>query len=154
VTEATDKARAGTSKVIEGLREAMDTGNTQAFIDHFAEDGVYESPFALAGQPSRWEGFAAISEHLGGENPTKKLLEFTKVTVKVNLGHDPEVATAQFTIEGKVRATGEHFTLPSSIGVIRVRDGKIVHYQDYTNILRGAQIAGVLAQFAASLAQA
>jgi ketosteroid isomerase-like protein len=154
VTEATDKARAGTSKVIEGLREAMDTGNTQGFIAHFAEDAVYESPFSLAGQPNRWEGFAAISEHLGAENPTKNLLEFTKVTVEVHLGHDPEEATAQFTIQGKVRATGEQFTLPSSIGVIRVRDGKIVHYQDYTNMLRGAQIAGVLPQFAARLAQA
>jgi ketosteroid isomerase-like protein len=41
--------------------------------------------------------------------------------------------------------------MPSSIGIIRVRDGKVVSYHDYTNILRGAQVAGVLPQFAASL---
>lgn len=80
------------------------------------------------------------------------LLEFHKVSVVVHQSTDPEVVTAEFTIEGKSVSTGEPFKFPSSIGVIRVRGGKIAHYRDHASILRGAQIAGVLPQFGASLA--
>ncbi|WP_051385693.1 nuclear transport factor 2 family protein [Actinokineospora inagensis] len=153
MTEVSDQT-ATTAEVVERLRAAMESGQPQDFIAQFAEDAVYETPFELAGRPSRWEGFQAVSEHLGAENPTKQLLEFNRVTVETHLGADPEVVTAQFTIAGKVLASGEQFVLPSSIGIIQVRDGKIVRYQDYTNTLRGAQLAGVLKHFAASLAAA
>ncbi|PPK71469.1 nuclear transport factor 2 family protein [Actinokineospora auranticolor] len=151
MTEASNLAAAGTHEVIESLRQAMETGDDQAFLSHFAEDAVYETPFVLGGRPSRWEGYAAISEHLGQANPVRGLLEFTRVTVEVHQGADPHEATVQFAIEGRVRATGEAFALPSSVGVVRVRDGKVVRYQDYVNTLRGAQVAGVLPQFAESL---
>jgi ketosteroid isomerase-like protein len=107
----------------------------------------------MAGSPSRYEGIAAIREHLRTDNPMAKLLEFHKVSVVVHESTDPEVVTAEFTIEGTFLGTGEPFRFPSSIGVIRVRDGKIARYRDYPNILRGAQIAGMLPQFAASLTQ-
>jgi ketosteroid isomerase-like protein len=153
VTEVSDKTVATTGEVIEVLREAMETDETERFIAQFAEDAVYETPFALEGQPSRLEGFETISKVLGADNPMKNLLEFEKVSVRVHPGADPELATAQFTIEGKVVASGAPFVLPSSVGIIRVRHGRVVHYTDYTNILRGAQIAGVLKQFAESLTQ-
>jgi ketosteroid isomerase-like protein len=153
VTEANDKTVATTCEVIEVLRQAMETDETERFIAQFAEDAVYETPFVLDGQPSRLEGLETISKVLGADNPMKNLLEFQKVSVQVYPGANPELATAQFTIEGKVVASGDSFVLPSSVGIIRVRHGKIVHYTDYTNILRGAQIAGVLKQFAESLMQ-
>jgi ketosteroid isomerase-like protein len=151
VPETTEYAAATTHEVIERLANAMETGRKDIFIAQFAEDAVYETPFVLAGQQSRWEGFAAVSEHLNADNPTRSLLAFDKVSVVIHLGADGEEATAQFLVDGRVLATNESFHLPSSIGIIRVRHGKIVHYTDYTNVLRGAQVAGVLKQFGASL---
>ncbi|MEZ0110259.1 ketosteroid isomerase-like protein [Catenulispora sp. EB89] len=154
-TEAGAQSAATTAEVIERLRAAMESGQNEQFVSQFAPDAVYETPFGLDG-PKRWEGFEAISEHLLGvaANSARSLLTFDRVTVTVHPGADPEQATAQFTIEGTVNATGEPFVLPSSIGVIRVRDGKITGYQDYTNTLRGAQIVGGLQQFAAMLGHA
>lgn len=155
MTETNTQPAVATTEVIERLREAMQSGQNELFISQFAPDAVYETPFGLDG-PKRWEGFEAISEHLRGvaTNSARRLLTFDKVTVTVHQGADPEQATAQFTVEGTVKATGEPFVLPSSIGVIRVRNGSITSYQDYTNTLRGAQIVGGLEQFAAMLRHA
>lgn len=152
MTEATKQTTATAREVVERLRVAMETRNNDDFIDQFAEDGVYEAPFALGDTPSRFDGITEIRTHLGAENPMANLLEFHKVSVDVQQSIDPEVVTVEFRIEGKSLGTGELFAFPSSIGVIRVRDGKIAYYRDHANILRGAQLAGVLPQFAASLA--
>ena len=155
MTENNAQSAATTAEVIERLRASMESGEYERFIAQFAPDSVYETPFGLDG-PKRWEGFAAVSEHLRGAaaNTVRSLLTFDKVTVTVHPAADPEEATAQFVIEGTVKSTGEPFVLPSSIGVIRVRNGMIVSYQDYTNILRGAQLVGGLERFAAMLVDA
>ncbi|WP_194916809.1 nuclear transport factor 2 family protein [Catenulispora rubra] len=152
MTQPDTQSAATTTEVIERLRAAMESGQNDQFISQFAPDAVYETPFGLDG-PKRWEGFEAISEHLQGvaANSARSLLTFDKVTVTVHPGADPDQATAQFTVEGTVKATGEPFVLPSSIGVIRVHNGKIAGYQDYTNTLRGAQLVGGLERFAAML---
>jgi ketosteroid isomerase-like protein len=151
VTEATKQTMATPREVVERLRVAMQTRNNDDFIDQFADDGVYETPFALADAPSRFEGIDEVRRHLGTDSPMAALLEFHEVSVVVHESNDPEIVTAEFTIAGKSVSTGEPFRFPSSIGVIRIREGKIVYYRDHANILRGAQIAGALSQFAASL---
>jgi ketosteroid isomerase-like protein len=45
---------------------------------------------------------------------------------------DPEVVVAELELRGTVRGTGRPFAFPS-VGVIRVRDGRIVAYRDYYN---------------------
>jgi ketosteroid isomerase-like protein len=147
----TDSA-AAVRQVIERLREAMETGRHEEFVAQFAPDGVYETPFALAGAPSRWEGFDAVREHLLGVSSARSVLDFTSVEAIVHPGADPAEAVVRFVITGKVISTGEAFVLPSSVGIIRVRDGKIVSYLDYPNVLRGAQLTGNLQRLTASLA--
>ncbi|MFD7924310.1 nuclear transport factor 2 family protein [Streptomyces sp. NPDC059740] len=141
------------AEIAERLRAAMESKDKHAFVDEFAEDGVYELPFALEGAPSRFEGLETIRPLLTRDNPMSQLLDIRKVSVDVHQSTDPDVMTVEFTVEGENSASGEPFSFPSSIGVVRVRDGKIVHYRDYPSSLRGAQCAGMLKQYAEMLAK-
>lgn len=138
-------------EIVERLRKSLETRNNNEFIDQFADDGVFELPFALEGSEARFEGINEIRKRFGITSSMGKLLEIHKVTANVYENIDPEVVTAEFMIEGKSLATGKSFNLPSSICVIKIRNGKIINYRDYPNTLGGAQIAGMLSQFAASL---
>ncbi|QMU71598.1 nuclear transport factor 2 family protein [Streptacidiphilus sp. P02-A3a] len=151
MTEATDQTTSRL-ELVERLRTAMETKDKHAFVDQFADDGVYELPFALDGAPSRWEGIDTIRALLTADSPMSKLLDIQRVSVQAQPGVTPDVVTVEFTVEGKNASTGEAFSFLSSIGVIRVRDGKIVYYRDYPSSLRGAQVAGMLKPYAESLA--
>ncbi|MDH6121824.1 nuclear transport factor 2 family protein [Kitasatospora sp. GAS204B] len=153
MTEATNGSAATPVEVVERLRKAMEVKDRAAFVDEFAADGVYELPFSLAGAPSTYTGIDEVRALLVRDNPMSKVMEFNRVSAEVHQSTDPEVVTVEFTIDGKNNSSGESFTFLSSVGVIRVRDGKIVHYRDYPSMLRGAQVAGMLKPFAESLAK-
>jgi ketosteroid isomerase-like protein len=140
-------------EIAERVRAAIETMDRQAFVDSFADDGVYELPFALAGATSRYEGIDAIRPLLMADSPMANLLDIQKVSVAAQQSTDPEVVTVEFTVEGKNGASGEPFSFLSSIGVFRVRGGKIVHYRDYPNAPRAAQVIGMLRQYAESLSR-
>ncbi|MFJ9775494.1 nuclear transport factor 2 family protein [Kitasatospora sp. NPDC101157] len=140
-------------QVVERLRAAMEVKDRAAFVDEFAADGVYELPFSLADAPSRFEGIDAIRALLVRDSPMSNVMEFHRVSAQVHQSTDPETVTVEFTVEGKNTTSGEPFSFLSSVGVIRVVDGKIKHYRDYPSVLRGAQVAGMLKPYAESLAK-
>lgn len=139
------------TEVVEQIRVSLETRNNNAFINLFADDGIFELPFALDSSQAKYEGIDKIRERYGSPSPMGKLLELDKVSVVIHETTDREVVIAEFTSRGKSLATGVMFSFPSSIGVIRVRNGKIIHYRDYPNILHGAKITGMMQQFADSL---
>lgn len=49
-------------EVLERRRRAVVAGDTEAFADLFAVDGVLEMPFAVDGVPARLEGREAIQD--------------------------------------------------------------------------------------------
>ncbi len=63
---------------------------------------------------------------------------------------DPEVVVAEIEHHGTSRVTGQPYRV-RAIGVIRVRDGEIVSYDDYMNPLRIAQIFGRTDELVAAL---
>ncbi|MFC8716689.1 nuclear transport factor 2 family protein [Kitasatospora sp. NPDC057198] len=141
------------AQVVERLRTAMETKDRSAFVDEFAADGVYELPFSLAGAPSRFEGIDAVRALLVRDSPMSRAMEFDRVSARVLQSTDPETVTVEFTVDGRNSASGEPFSFLSSVGVIRVVDGKVKHYRDYPSVLRGAQVAGMLKPYARSLAE-
>jgi ketosteroid isomerase-like protein len=119
--------------VVEDVRR-MVAGEGVAFADLFAADGVLEYPFAAAGQPSRLEGRQAIRDYFSAGLPSRSLFAQDGVTTTVHDTADPEVVVAQIEHHGTSRLTGQPYRL-RAIGVIRVRDGEIVEYQDYMDAI-------------------
>ncbi len=108
----------------------MVAGEGVALADLFAEDGVLEYPFAAAGQPPRLEGRQAIRDHFGASLPSRALFEQDDVEAIVHDTADPEVVVAQIEHHGTSKLTGQPYRL-RAIGVIRVRGGETISYQDY-----------------------
>ena len=65
---------------------------------------------------------------------------------------DPEVVVAEITHHGWSKAAGEPYR-HTALGVIRVRDGQIVHYDDYMNPIALARLLSRTSDLAAALAQ-
>lgn len=139
-------------EVVEQVR-LMVAGEGVDFAGLFAEDGVLAYPFAMPGQPAELRGRDAIRAYFGALGPrARDMLVIEGVEALVRETDDPEVVVTEITHHGRSRATSEpyrHFAL----GVIRVRDGEIVRYDDYMNPIAVARLRGRTAELAASLAQ-
>ena len=142
-----------TAAVIETLRDALEKRRFDLFVKQFAQDGVYELPFALPTTPGRFAGIDAIRARFEAiaQSPTTQLLQVTQVSAECMQTTDPEVAVVRFTTQARNSRTEEATTMISSLAVVRCRGGQVMSYQDYPNTLGIARAAGVLQQFAASL---
>jgi uncharacterized protein len=137
-------------EVVEQVRR-MVAGEGVSFADLFAEDGVLEYPFPLPGQPRRLEGRAAIEAYFGAAPGSRQVFEMDGVDALVRETDDPEVVVAQIEHHGRSRVTGQPYRF-RALGVIRVRDGEIVSYEDYMDPLAAARLLGREKELAAALA--
>ena len=116
------------TQVSDIIRDSVLSGDLRWADRHLADDGVFEFPFAAPGRPKRYEGKAAFLAMAG---PARAALPFTFDTCEIRTVHrtaDPEVAIVEYEIGGRVR--GEHRT-SALIAVLRIRDGKVVHWREY-----------------------
>lgn len=103
-----------------------------AFLNLFADDIVFEFPYAQEPNPKRLDGKAALQQYLEKLGEVLEITSFTKPVI--HIAADAPVFFAQFEASGKNMATGRPYE-QSYISVIEVKNGKIVHYQDYWNPL-------------------
>ena len=127
-------------QVVDQVRR-MVAGEGGAFADLFAEDGVLTYPFPAPGQPSELRGREAIREYHDAASERRQLIEMAGLDVLVRETDDPEVVVAQIEHHGTSRVTGEPYRV-RALGVIRVRNGEIVSYDDYMDPLAIARIFG------------
>ncbi|MEV0902529.1 nuclear transport factor 2 family protein [Actinoplanes sp. NPDC049802] len=145
-------ARRSPHDVVEQVRR-MVAGENVVFADLFAEDGVLEYPFALPGQPHQLRGREAIRAFFGNTPGSRRLFEMDGVDALVRDTGDPEVVVTEIEHYGRSTGTGEAYRF-RALGVIRVRDGEIVSYQDYMDPIATARLLGRTADLAAALADA
>lgn len=139
-------------EVAEQVRR-MVAGEGVDFADLFAEDGVLTYPFGLPGQPSELRGREVIRDYFGDRSQARDLLVMEGVEAVVRETDDPEVVVTEITHHGWSKAVGEHYR-HTALGVIRVRDGEIVRYDDYMNPIAVARLLGRTGELAAALASA
>jgi uncharacterized protein len=139
-------------EVAEQVRR-MVAGEGVDFADLFAEDGVLTYPFGLPGQPSELRGRQAIRDYFRGRSRSRDLLVMEGVEAVVRQTDDPEVVVTEITHHGWSKAAGEPYR-HTALGVIRVRDGEIVRYDDYMNPIALARLLGRTGELAAALASA
>ena len=131
----------------------MVAGEGVAFADLFAADGVMAYPFAPPGLPSELRGRDAIRAYFDGLGPSRDLFAMDGVDAKTWETDDPQVVVTEITHHGKSNVTGAPY-LFTALGVIRVRDGEIVHYDDYMDPIALARLLGRTGELAAALTAA
>lgn len=138
-------------EVAEQVRR-MVAGEAVSFAGLFAADGVLTYPFAPPGQPRELRGRDAIRAHFGTAGASRDLFEMEGVEAIVHETTDPEVVITEITHHGRSRVTGGPYRF-TALGVIRVRDGAIVRYDDYMDPIAMAGLLGRTHELAAALAR-
>jgi len=131
----------------------MVAGEGVVFADLFAADGVLAYPFAMPGQPPELRGREAIRDYFAGMEAARGLFVFEGVDAVVRETDDPEVVVTEITHYGQSKITGGPYR-HAALGVIRVRDGEIVRYDDYMDPIAIARLTGRTRELAAALADA
>jgi uncharacterized protein len=123
-------------QLLERTHTLILEGRLDDYADLFAEDGVFEIPFAPAGVPRRIEGRDALrSLFRAGAERSRRTARFTGVDYRaVHETADPEVVVAEFEVRGERTQGGEPFTF-SDVIVLRAREGRILSLRDYWNPL-------------------
>lgn len=136
-------------QVAEEVRK-MVAGEGVVFADLFAAEGVLAYPFAAPGQPPELRGRETIREYFAAVGGAREAFVMEGVDAVVRQTEDPEVVVTEITHHGQSKATGGPYRF-TALGVIRVRDGEIVRYDDYMNPIAMARLLGRTEQLAAAL---
>jgi hypothetical protein len=140
-----------TPREVAELVRKMVAGEGVVFADLFAADGVLTYPFAIPGQPEELRGRDAIRAFFAGLEPARGAFTMDGVDAVVRETDDPEVVVTEITHHGTSTVTGEPYR-HLALGVIRVRDGEIVRYDDYMDGIALARLLGRTKDLAAALA--
>jgi len=119
----------------------MVAGEGVVFADLIAPDGVLEYPFTLPGQPRELRGREAIRSYFVTAPGSRQVFAMDGVEAVVRETDDPEVVVTEIEHHGRSLVTGEPYR-SRALGVIRVRNGQIVHYQDYMDAIATAGSSG------------
>ena len=139
-------------EVAEQVRR-MVAGEGVEFADLFAEDGVLAYPFGLPGQPAELRGREAIRSYFTNMSRARDLMVMEGVEALIRQTDDPEVVVAEITHHGWSKAADAPYE-HKALGVIRVRGGEIVRYDDYMNPIAVARLLGRTGELADALAGA
>ena len=142
-----------TPREVAELVRRMVAGEEVEFASLFAADGVLTYPFAFPGQPSELQGRDAIRGYFAQMSGRRAAFVMEGVDGLIRETDDPEVVVAEISHHGRSTVTDAPYEL-KALGVIRVRDGEIVRYDDYMNPLALASMLGRTRELAASLAEA
>ncbi len=113
------------------------------FAERLADDVVIETPFAPPDRPRRVEGREAwLAIAAPGRAALPVRIEECRDVV-VHDTADPEVIVVEYTLAGTVTSTRQRSSA-AFIGVLRTRDGKVVHWREYQDTLAMARAFGQL----------
>jgi uncharacterized protein len=136
-------------EVAEQVRR-MVAGEGVDFADLFAADGVLTYPFARPGQPAELRGRDVIRAYFTNLSRARDLMVMEGVEAVVRQTDDPEVVVTEITHHGFSKAAGQPYR-HTALGVIRVRDGEIIRYDDYMDPIAVARLLGRTGELAAAL---
>ena len=120
------------AEVLARRSQLILNGDADGFAALFAPDAVIESSFAgPPGTPVRLTGREAIREYSRQVMASPLRLEDIEVA-ELYQTQDPEVVITEMRAKGTVTTTGRSFTT-TSVQIIRIRDGQIVHSRDFAD---------------------
>jgi uncharacterized protein len=143
-------SRTRSPREVAELVRRMVAGEDVGFGELFAEDAVFAYPFAAPGQPRELVGRDAIRSFFGSIGGARSLFRMDGVDAVIRETDDPEVVVTEIRHHGWSHLTNAPYQ-HTALGVIRVRDGLIVRYDDYMDPVAQAQLLGRTEQLVAAL---
>ncbi|MET9215490.1 MULTISPECIES: nuclear transport factor 2 family protein [unclassified Nocardia] len=122
-------------QLVERLMTVLPARDATAFTAEFADDAVFEMPFAPPGVPGRIVGRTAIRDALRQGWAATSAVQVHAVHPQIYATDDPEVVVVETEVE-VTRPGEERVRVRSAINVIRVRAGEVVLYRDYLDSAR------------------
>lgn len=137
------------AETLRALIAMVETGDLAPIAEIYADDVVVSLAFGV-GASTRWEGLDTLVAHF--ENAPLGRFSRTVRNLRIWTTDDPEVAIAEYDIEGHVHATGRTFTLPNVV-IARGRrsDGKLVETRDYHHHGAMSAFFGILPDYVKEL---
>ncbi len=132
------------------LVRRMVAGEGVVFADLFAEDGVLRYPFAPPGTPRELRGREAIRASRTPEASRRSLVAMDGVDLVVRETDDAEVVVIEIEHYGRSYLLDGPYRF-RALGVVRVRDGEIVSYDDYMDPIAMTALLGRTDELAAAL---
>lgn len=114
--------------------------NVVGWVDHWAEEGRIEFPFAPAGYVAKVEGKAAIAEYMSSLPAKFDFRRFDVLTVYSDASG--QQAVVEFTCEGTALETGRPYNQHYVALLTFDADGKILVYRDFWNPLVAIEAFG------------
>lgn len=139
-------------EIAEQVRK-MVAGEGVVLADLFAADGVMAYPFAPPGHPSELRGRDAVRSFFAERGPSRELFAMEGAQAQVWETDDAEVVVTEITHHGQSHVTGAPYRF-TALGIIRVRGGEIVRYDDYMDPIALARLLGRTGELAAALSAA
>jgi uncharacterized protein (TIGR02246 family) len=130
--------------VLARRRQLMLDGDADGFADLFAPDAVMEFCFhgPPGGAPVRLAGREAIREYSRRFTDSPLRVDDYEVA-ELYQAQDPAVVIAEMRTTATLTTTGRSVTA-TSIQVLRISDGRIVHFRDYADPRIFDELAGEL----------
>ena len=134
-------------EIFNKLHEFVKKYDADGQAELFAEQGVWEFPFATGNLPRRIEGRENIRAFgkMGMESSRKSGRQIVDYeNLRVHHTTDINTVIVEFDLKGKVAAQNFHYTIPY-IQLLEIRNGEIVLLRDYfpMEILKSILAAGV-----------
>jgi len=129
--------------VVETIRQAFQTRDFGPMVEAFAQNGIYETPYAA--ENSRSEGIDAIRQRFAliTNSPWNKAVKIEDVSLNATPAADGGSFFVEFKIKGTSVKDQTPFDFYSSVAIIQIRNDKIVSYRDYPNVAGIRQAAGI-----------
>lgn len=121
-----------------GLRLLLDK-DIAGWVDLWADDAVFEFPFAPPGAPRRLVGKDAVRAYMADYPDHIDLRDFPDLTVHETA--DPAMIVVEMRAVGRVVPTDRPYEM-TYVAVVTVTDGLIRHYRDYWNPLVALDAVG------------
>jgi ketosteroid isomerase-like protein len=134
-------AKSSPREVYERMKQRW-LGHAAGFPnDLLAQDVIIEQPFSPQGTRRRIEGRAEWLAFVEASSAALPVRFEECRDIAVHETTDPEVIIVEYELAGTVTTTNRHASA-AFIGMLRVRDGQIVHWREYQNVLAMAEALG------------
>ncbi|MDP9794086.1 ketosteroid isomerase-like protein [Catenuloplanes nepalensis] len=126
-----DDVRIVAQRTYRSHLELLSSGRIDEWVDLFAEDAVYELPYALDGEPSRLTGKVELKNYMS-DFPKTFRIEF--VDLRFHETVDPSLVVAEARGQNIHLASGRPYN-QTYINVVETRNGRFTHFKDFMNPL-------------------
>lgn len=132
------------AQIVEHVRrQVAGEQSHESFADMFTEDGVMAYRFPAPFQEPELRGretIRAYFDKMRGARVRDKI-EVQHVEAITRLTDDPDVIVTEITHRGWSKVKQDYYTF-TAIGIIHLRNGEIVRYDDYMNPLLLQELLG------------